>query len=176
MSKIYPYTILHLDHKMLIGLERKISTENLEEWEVQAVEDYKRLLSNRPRYDPTIREHFGSRYKTMEESIEDAKRDVLKMNSQRLSRKVDAANSLIEKGFYKEVAKVDSVCAQKAVKATTSVNHPWMAHKDKNVLPLKQAWRSTDSYDVIRRFDELFLKMPLGYVNLQERVYADELV
>lgn len=176
MSKIYPYKILHLDHEGLIALERKINAGAPVDQNIEAVTDYKGLLSNKPRYDPTIREHFGSRYKSLEESVEDVKRDVGGLNAEKLARKVAAANSLLEKGFYKEVAQVDSKSAQEAVMATISVNKPWMSVSTKKVVPSEDAWRSTESYDVIQRFDEFFLKMPLGFVDLQEGTYARELV
>lgn len=108
--------------------------------------------------------------------MEDIKRDVNELHAKNLARKVAAANSLLERGFYTGVAQVDSKCAQEAVMATTSVNKPWMNIGTKNVVPSDQAWRSTESYDVIQRFDEFFLKMPLGFVDLQEGTYARELV
>jgi hypothetical protein len=176
MSKAYPYSIYHLDHDQLIALERKVRSGEGSEEDASAVQEYTGLMSNKPRFDPTIRENFGSRTRSLEESVDDVKRDVDKINETKLSRKVSSAMSLFERGFYIKVADVDADTAQDAIKATTSVNHRWMVVHNKKVMPAERAWRSTDSYDLIRRFDELFLKMPLGFIDLQEGNYARELV
>lgn len=176
MSKVYPYAIYHLDHDQLIALERKVRSGEGSGDDASAVREYAGLMSNKPRFDPTIRENFGSRTRSLEESVDEVKRDVDKINEKKLSRKITSAKWLFEKGFYVKVADVDADTAQDAIKATTSVNHRWMLVHNKKVIPAECAWRSTDSYDLIRRFDEHFLKMPLGFIDLQEENYARDLV
>lgn len=176
MNKILPYKILHLDHETLIAIERKVRGGQGVDEEVEIFEAYKGLMSNLPRIDPSVREYFGSRHVSMEEKIRDYKRDPAQIAADKLSRKVKSALKLIDAGFYKVVAEVDSKSAQDAVFLTTSVNMPWMDKPNKKVVPTEIAWRSTDSYDVIQRFDENFLKMPLGFVDLQEGIYASDLV
>lgn len=178
MSKIIPYQIYHLDHQKLIQLERGLGRGNIDEasQEAAAVAAYKSLMSNRPRYDPTIREYFGSRERTLEEAIEDQKRDVEKMEDEKLQRKIKSCGELLELGFYKKVADVDADTAQLAIDATTSINSRWFVVHTKKVIPTAHACRSTESYDLIQRFDEWFLKMPLGFVDVQEQDYATKLV
>jgi hypothetical protein len=176
MSKVYPYTIHHLDHDQLIALERKVRLGEGSEKDASAVQEYTGLMSNKPRFDPTIRENFGSKTRTLEESVDDVKRDADEINETKLRRKASSAMWLFERGFYVKVADVDADTAQDAIKATTSVNHRWMVVHNKKLIPAEGAWRSTDSYDIIRRFDECFLKMPLGFIDLQEGNYARELV
>lgn len=176
MKKIHPYSIFHLDHEYLIALERKVGSGLGADDEVRAVEEYTSLMSNKPRHDPGIRDYFGSRTRTFNESVDEVKRDVDKINAMKLARKVASAKELMTRGFFIKVAEVDSDTAQDAVNFTTSVNHRWMLVHGKKVVPDDRAWRSTDSYDVIKRFDELFLKMPLGFVDMQEGNYARDLV
>jgi len=176
MSIVYPYVIYHLDHDQLIALERKVrSGVGLDE-DAEVVREYTALMSNKPRYDPTIREYLGSRTVTLEESIDNVSRDLVKINEQKLRRKIASAKALLERGFYIKVADVDADTAQEAIKLTTSVNHRWMLIHSNKVVPDEHAWRSTDSYDLIQRFDEHFLKMPLGFIDLQEGMYARDLV
>lgn len=176
MTKVYPYKILHLDHDALIAIERKVKAGEGTSEDAEIFQIYKGLLSNLPRFDPTVREHFGSRHVSMEEKIRNHKRDPEQIKSEKLNRKVNSALKLVEAGFYKVVAEVDTKTAQDAVMLTTSINIPWMYKTNKKVVPADIAWRSTDSYDVIQRFDEYFLKMPLGFVDLQDGLYARELV
>lgn len=176
MNTIFPYQVYHLDHKRLIQLERGLVNQTTDSAGAAAVSAYKSLMSNRPRYDPTIREHFGSRDRSFQEAVDDVTRDESKMNAEKLARKITSCKDLIEMGFYQKVADVIADTAQLAVDATTSINSRWMIVHTKKVVPTEYALRSTDSYDLIQRFDEWFLKMPLGFVDLQEKDYATKLV
>lgn len=178
MSKTFPYQIYHLDHQGLIQLERELARGEIdpESEQAAAVSAYKSLMSNRPRYDPTIRENFGSKERSLEEAIEDQRRDVERMEDEKLLRKIKSASNLLSLGFYKKVADVDADTAQHAIDATTSINSRWYLVHTKKVVPTEHAGRSTESYDLIQRFDEWFLKMPLGFVDVQEQDYATKLV
>tara|TARA_R110002072_G_scaffold303138_1_gene495407 strand:- start:19511 stop:20041 length:531 start_codon:yes stop_codon:yes gene_type:complete len=176
MGVVFPYSIYHLDHKHLIFLERKIKAGEGDENEILAVKCYEDLMSNRPRYDPTIRQTFGSRIRSIEESIEDVKRNLDNLNTEKIMRKASSAIELMKLGFYIKAADVLADTAQDAIKLTTSINKRWMLSESKKIEPTINAWRSTDSYDLIQRFNSRFLKMPLGFIDLQEGSYATELV
>lgn len=176
MSTVYPYVMYHLDHRALITMEHKIRRDQATAEEQAIVRDYIDLMSNRPRVDPSIRESFGSVYKTLQESIDDVKRDVEAMNVQKLVRKAACAKRLLEAGVYIKVADVVAATALEAIELTFSVTHRWMLAPSNKVVPTEQAWRSTEPYDVIKRFDEFFLKLPLGILDMQESKYAQTLV
>jgi len=176
MNKVYPYTIYHLGHDLLIALERKVRSNEATNEDAVVVQQYTDLMSNRPRFDSTIREALGSRTHTFEESVDNVRRDIDLINQKKLKRKVDSATALMERGYYFKVAYVDADTATDAIKATTSMNKRWMVVHTKKVVPTERAWRSTDSYDLIQRFDERFLKMPLGFIDMQAGKYATNLV
>lgn len=176
MKKIFPYKIYHLDHELLIALERAVKAGETSDQDIKAVQVYKELMSNKPRFDPTIRKCFGLKEKTIEDVVGDIQRDLVKIEKTKLNRKIISAGKLLEQGFYKLVADVDMPTAKAAILATTSINKEWMFKPSKKVIPTEIAWRSTDSYDVIQRFDECFLSMPLGFIDLQKGDYVNELI
>lgn len=170
---VYPYTIFHLDHQLLLKVERSQSA-NADYAEM--IKRYRALMSNRPRVDMGLREHFRLGRKSLAETIEDIHLDNDGMAERKTTRKAASAIYLLKQGFYKPVAQVDAVCAQKAIMETISVNRLWMLQTKKHVKVLDAAWRSTESYDIVKRFDEYFLKMPLGFIDLKTRSYSSELV
>jgi len=173
MKTEFAYTVYHVNHIRLLALER---TGGDTDDEKMAAKDYQSMMSNLPRHDPSIRNTFGSETRTLAESIEDKNRNLKQMNDRKLQRKLGCAERLFKLGYYIEVASVDLPTGQEAVTATTSVNERWWLIDSKVVRPQNEPWRSTDSYDIVKRFHEYFFKLPLGFVDLKEKAYAESLV
>lgn len=175
MSKIYPYAIYHLNHDLLMSLTRK-SVDSIDEEELKAAIAYKKLMSNLPRNDISIKEEYCSKHDLMLEAIEGKKIDMESVSKKRMETKIASALQLFKAGYYEKVADVDSKTANEAVKLTTNISKYWSMNQSKNVFPTVMTEKSTGSYDLIARFDEYFLKMPLGYIDCQNKRYSDELV
>lgn len=180
MSKVYPYTIYHLKHDSLRELERKLhgkspKTEKAIKLE-QAVKQYINLTSNLPRIDKSIEKLYGSKLYSFEKEVEKQMEDVEKINKTKNKRKADAAKKLLDMGLYEKVAEVDAKVSEDAICMTTSINHPWYATKNKHVKALPAAQRSTETYDIVFWFDEPYLKMPLGLIDIQKGDYTNEAV
>lgn len=175
MSKIYPYTIYHLDHHLLMELSRK-KKESIDEGEQNAVGYYKKLMSNLPRNDISIKEEYCNKHELMLEAIKEEKIDANACSRLRMENKVSSALQLFKAGYYIKAADVDSGTANEAVKLTTNISKHWSINPDKKVSPAIITDKSTTSYDLIARFDEFFLKMPLGFIDCQKKGYADGLV
>ncbi len=142
----------------------------------EVVAAYRGLMSSHPRLDPSVRAVFGGRKVTAWPTVGDVQRDRAALALQRLQRKAECARRLFGAGHYVKVADINTVTAQEAIRLTVSLNHPWTIGCGKAVAPKPGVWRSTEPYDVIMRFDEPFLYLPLGFLDLQTGNYADSLV
>lgn len=191
-ERVYPYHVFLLDHELLRHVETLLlaagerekgelvlgnqSLGTVEEAK-RIVDVYRSLMSNGPRNDPTIRKIYGVQAIGLEEAIdEELKQDEAPLISL-TSRKATAALELFEKGFYTEFARIDAECADDVMAIANGQVVPyWRDVKSKDYEVISINARNAGNYDLIVRFGRPFLKMSLGYIDLQEGVYASELV
>lgn len=177
MSAFFPYTIYHLGHEELLRINQLPQDELMKE-QIQAKTAYQHLLSNRPRADISVYKTFSrSIVEVVEKEREFEQADKQNEVKQQLfERKVKSVKMLFKMDYYVPVANVESDTAEQAIEMCSNINQVWYLkpHKKINILP--DAHRSTSHYDIIQRFDEYFLMMPLGIINLSKSKWADELV
>jgi len=177
-ERVFPYTIYHLDHEALLKLERESSHSELSNQENEIVKCYVDYTSNKPRVDSKIDEIIEGRYRNTDLERQNIKREIALANNEKVRRKAISALKLMKFGMFIKVAQVDAVTANDAVYMTisTTVNKGWMFSSNKNIKPYDEAWRSTETYDVVMRFDDMFIKMPLGYIDVTEKKYAESTI
>lgn len=176
-GQVYPYRMWHLQTTRLIELERKYkeSPESLTELEQEAVQKYIALSTNAPRYDAKVTGLYAPYKSRLELEREKLQAEQAISSGKKTRTKVDAAQWLLDNKFYDEVARINALSSHEAIWATTSVNEHWSAKKRRGMKTLMVS-RSTKSYDILQRFDEYFLKMPLGLVNMESKKYSMRLV
>lgn len=149
-GKQYPYVVYHLDRERLDNIERHGGTKE----ESMFLKWYLAMLSNSPR----------SKHTDLKESRESH-------SMERMNRKCESCLQLMGAGLYKKVCSVDTKTAAEVVEATTDINEIWF-RKKKNKFELHDDQpRSTQHYDIIKRFDTPFIWMPLGFINLEKQQY-----
>lgn len=173
-----PYRILQLDIEELLYVERNGAIGEIEE---EALKEFINLTSNLPRIDRSIRNAFGLNKLTVEERINDTLQSEDEINKIKLERKIKAALRLKELGYYRAVAEVKTETGIEAVHLTMNINKYWSLLPDArvkciNLVPNGHYLRSTYSYDIVERFGDPFLLLPLGIVDLSLREYTNELV
>ena len=177
----FPYHIHLLDHDLLIDLERqvergKVDVGDLEEART-VVSFYRQLLSNSPRRDHSVRLVYGVQNVGMDEAVENELRKDEDLTAQRTGRKAEAALWLYRKGYYSKSAEVNAECADDVMAlASGRIDRHWLTSRDKNVRAIDPTARNAGSYDLVVRFGKPFMKMSLGYIDLEAGIYAENLV
>jgi len=146
----HPYVLHFLDHAQLAEIDASDAMHG----------PYCDLL--RSKVDPVLFEH-----------IEDPVERATAVDQFRMKRRVEAAVMLFKNGAYRKVAGITTTTGQDASRVATSVNIPWWIVAKAPVTYYTTPDRGLGSFDIVFRFDEPFLKMPLGYIDMQRRAYVD---
>ena len=163
-----PYTFFHLN------LDELNTTD-------EGKAQIKALVSTHPRVDPTLSKAFPSEiYSKLPLKPEDREVVLNKLVEEyaqvRKLRVHKTAAELLSSGLYVEMAKVNAANASLARHKTISINNFWWDKADKEVEVTGSPSRSTDAFDMVRRFDEFFLVLPLGYMDMATGEYCNEMV
>lgn len=154
-EKQYPYVVYHLDRERLDALEKQPCSNQEKVW----FDQYLAMLSNAPRIE--------------DDQLEEYK---LAASKERMKRKCESCKALMAAGLYQKVCSIDSKTAVDAIEMTNDINEVWYRKKRKGVVVHTEHPRSTTNYDVIERFGRAFLCMPLGFIDIEEQVYASGIV
>lgn len=170
-EKYWPYTVMFLDHhKISQNLERQLSDGQ----KVGAV--YHALLSNLPRFDASLIAIFGSKMSAVDDKDQDNEKLLAAQTTERNQRKVASSKLLLANGYYRLAAKVEADCGWQAIINTMSINQYWFLLNVSTVDVHEHLFRATEIYDLISYFDEQYLFMPLGFLNVGTSEYATQLV
>jgi hypothetical protein len=167
-----PYTLYQLDRKRLLELRYQPNRTSVEE---DVIKCYDGLFSNMPIYDKEASEILEGKVLLQEDKVQKL---MSKNEDIRNFRKQKCAKWLYKAGFYTKAASAKTVCASDFILATQShYETSWWESPHPLVTPAPGEHRNTMMYDIIRRFDEYFLKLTVHYIPLVgEPVYAEELV
>ncbi|WP_156507731.1 hypothetical protein [Halioglobus sp. HI00S01] len=150
MDDDYPYVFLFLNHELLRDLDADDPMH----------EQYQLISAT---HVPTTRKQRGR-----------AEVDALRME-----RRVKACKLLHMNGCYEEVARVYAPTVEHACLLATSFGTPWWQSIEKNaakdVKIVHPAHRDIGDFDLVRTYETMLLKMPLGYIDLGEGKYIDGL-
>jgi len=90
-----------------------------------------------------------------------------------LKRLSEACKRLFDEGAYIKAADINAKDIQEAKLATQSAYlSQWSLKQTNKLVPTLNSIRDTSSKDIVQSFDDLYLLMPIGYVDLSTGEYV----